>query len=123
MVSEVYFPSAPEIVGTTKRIMPATTIQSVCAIYKSLVESRFLDQEVGLGGMLLFGGDIGTAESQGHGRDLLFAANIAGVASLAASDDPATQRQAIREGVVDFCVNSLEEALRILKNEVRKRQA
>jgi len=42
---------------------------------------------------------------------------------LAASADPAIQRQAMRDGVVDFVVTSLEEALRILKNEIRKHQA
>jgi urocanate hydratase len=31
-------------------------------------------------------------------------------------------RQAMREGTIDFLVTSLEEALRILKNEVRKQQ-
>jgi urocanate hydratase len=32
------------------------------------------------------------------------------------------QKQAIRDGVVDFLVTSLDEAVRILKNEIRKRQ-
>ena len=71
----------------------------------------------GLGGKLLYAGDLA-----GDGRKLLFAANIAGAASLAASADPLVQRHSIRDGVVDFVVTSLEEALRILKNEIRKRQ-
>ena len=50
------------------------------------------------------------------------AANIAGAASLSATADVATQKQAIRDGVVDFLVTSLDEAARILKNEIRKRQ-
>jgi len=53
---------------------------------------------------------------------LIVAANIAGAATIVVSDDPERQRQAVREGVVDFLVTSLDEALRILKNEVRKRQ-
>ena len=34
----------------------------------------------------------------------------------------AAQKQAIRDGVADFLVNSLDEALRILKNQLRKRE-
>jgi hypothetical protein len=49
------------------------------------------------------------------------AANIAGAASLAVSSDSYAGKQAMRDGVVDFLVNSLDEALRILKNEIRKR--
>jgi urocanate hydratase len=52
----------------------------------------------------------------------VIAGNIAGAASLAASADPAVQKQAVRDGVVDFLVTSLDEALRILKNEIRKRE-
>jgi len=70
-----------------------------------------------LGGKLLFSGEL-DAES----RALIVAGSIAGAASLAVSRDPAAQRQAIREGTIDFSVNSLDEALRILKNEIRKRQ-
>jgi hypothetical protein len=76
-----------------------------------------MDPESGLGGKLLFAGPLDAA-----GCRLVRAANVAGAATLASSADPAAQRQAIREGVVDFLVTSLDEALRILKNEVRKRQ-
>jgi urocanate hydratase len=76
-----------------------------------------LDPNSGLGGKLLYAGEIDP-----ESRNLLYAANIAGAASLAASPDPAALRQAMRDGVIDFFVNSLEEALRILKNEIRKRQ-
>jgi hypothetical protein len=94
------------------------SIVSIYEQYFSLTRDGALDSEHGLGGRLVFAGDL-----QGNGRDLLFAANVAGAASLAASADPLVQRQAVRDGVVDFLVTSLEEALRILKNEVRKRQA
>jgi hypothetical protein len=73
--------------------------------------------EPGLGGLLLFAGKIDS-----NGRALLVAGNIAGAASLVASVDPGTQKQAVRDGVVDFLVTSLDEALRILKNELRKRE-
>ena len=51
----------------------------------------------------------------------MVAGNIAG-AAIAGSDcgDQTRQKQAIRDGVVDFLVTSLDEALRILKNEIRK---
>lgn len=71
----------------------------------------------GLGGKLLFAGEADEA-----GCRLLRAANIAGAASLAASGDAAVLRRFMREGAIDFVVNSLDEALRILKNEIRKQQ-
>jgi hypothetical protein len=70
-----------------------------------------------LGGKLFYAGELVPGC-----RALLVAANIAGAASLAASADVAAQKQAIRDGVADFLVNSLDEALRILKNEIRKRE-
>jgi len=73
--------------------------------------------EPGLGGQLLYAGLL-----DAEGRALLVAANIAGAASLAATADGAMQKQAVRDGVADFLVTSLDEALRILKNEIRKRQ-
>jgi hypothetical protein len=72
--------------------------------------------DFGLGGKLVFAGDLA------QNSELLRAANITGAASLAASEDTAVQRSAMRDGVVDFLVTSLDEALRILKNEIRKRQ-
>jgi Urocanase Rossmann-like domain len=116
--------------------MPPDSLQSpqsqpsqIAVIYRTyaaLSATLPLDAQSGLGGKLLYAGEIGGAgldSGLDSGRDLLFAANISGAASLAASADPIVQRQAIRDGVVDFVVNSLEEALRILKNEIRKRQA
>jgi hypothetical protein len=73
--------------------------------------------ELGLGGQFLYSGEL-----DGPGATLTAAANIAGAATLAASAEPEALRQAQREGVIDFLVNSLDEALRILKNEIRKRQ-
>ena len=73
--------------------------------------------EPGLGGKLLYAGLLDEV-----GRNLVVAANIAGAATLAASPDPAAQKQAVRDGVVDFLVTSLDEALRILKNEIRKHE-
>lgn len=74
-------------------------------------------QEPNLGGKLLY-----VAELDEAGRALAVAGNVAGAATLAASADPAVQKQAVRDGVVDFLVITLDEALRILKNEIRKRE-
>jgi hypothetical protein len=71
----------------------------------------------GLGGRLLYVGEL-----DDHSRALMVAANIAGAASLAATADHVAQKQSIHDGVADFLVNSLDEALRILKNEIRKRE-
>jgi urocanate hydratase len=73
--------------------------------------------ESGLGGKLLYAGNLDES-----GRAFTAAAIIAGAAVLAAGADPAAARQAMRDGIVDFLVNSLDEALRILKNQVRKRE-
>jgi hypothetical protein len=76
------------------------------------------DSELGLGGTLLYAGELDE-----EARALMVAANIAGAASLAVSSDATAAKQAVRDGVADFLVTSLDEALRILKNEIRKRQA
>jgi hypothetical protein len=88
-------------------------------LYASLSQSVLpddADSEPSLGGRLLYTGELAPS------RALLVAANIAGAASLATTADAAAQKQGIRDGVIDFLVNSLDEALRILKNEIRKRQ-
>jgi urocanate hydratase len=73
------------------------------------------DGEASLGGKLLYAGRL-----DAQARALMVAANIAGAASLAVSADATDGKQAMRDGVVDFLVTSLDEALRILKNEIRK---
>lgn len=59
----------------------------------------------------------------GAGCAIAAAANIAGAASLGLDADAARVREALREGMIDVMVHSLNEALRILKNEVRKKLA
>ena len=81
-----------------------------------LAAGTSLNAESSLGGKLLYVGQL-----DAEARALLAAANIAGAASLAVSADADAGKQAIRDGVVDFLVTSLDEALRILKNEIRKR--
>jgi hypothetical protein len=71
--------------------------------------------ELNLGGKLLYAGKLDE-----DGRAVVAAANIAGAASLCATDDALDQKRAVHDGIVDFLVNSLDESLRILKNEIRK---
>ncbi|HWG20130.1 MAG TPA: hypothetical protein VG225_06335 [Terracidiphilus sp.] len=82
--------------------------------YASPVEG----DEPNLGGRLLYAGEL-----DDEGRAIVVAANIAGAASLCVAGDTAAQKSATRDGIVDFVVTHLDEALRILKNELRKRQA
>ncbi len=89
----------------------------VAATYTKLMARDITDSELGLGGKLFYAGTLDE-----EGRGLVMAANIAGAATLAASADRAAQKQAIRDGIADFLVNSLDEALRILKNQLRKRE-
>jgi len=86
-------------------------------LYAGLICRAADGAEAGLGGKLLYAGEL-----DGEGRALLVAGNIAGAGSLSATADVAAQKQAIRDGVADFLVTSLDEALRILKNEIRKRE-
>ncbi len=87
-------------------------IEQADAFYTALTQPSPLR-----GGHLFYTGELTKAA-----RPAIAAANIAGAATLSVSADPAAARQAMRDGIVDFVVNSLDEALRILKNELRKRE-
>ncbi|WP_158751787.1 hypothetical protein [Acidobacterium sp. S8] len=69
------------------------------------------------GGLLVFAGELDR-----RGMAIAVASNIAGAASLAVDGNAERAKQALRQGICDFMVNSLDEALRILKNEIRKKQ-
>jgi urocanate hydratase len=56
-----------------------------------------------------------------QGMELALAATIAGGAFLGIEPDPQWLKSAVRNGSCDFMVNTLDEALRVLKNELRKR--
>jgi Urocanase Rossmann-like domain len=75
------------------------------------------DGEPSLGGAFLYAGEL-----DDEGCALLVAANVLGAASLTVTADPSAQRRAVRDGVADFLVTTLDEALRILKNQLRKRE-
>ena len=57
-----------------------------------------------------------------QGAALALASNIAGAVCLSIEDNPATLKDALRTSSCDFIVNTLDEALRAMKNEVRKHQ-
>lgn len=92
----------------------AACVYSRCEALDRLAAERFGGD---LGGRLLLGGAL--SES---GSASLPAASIAGAASLSIDPDPERLKAAIRNNLCDFMVNSLDEALRILKNEIRRRQ-
>ena len=92
-------------------------VACVAHAYANLIASPHADPESGLGGSLFYAGEMDE-----EGRALVVAANIAGTATLVATADHAAQKQAIRDAVADFLVTSLDEALRILKNQLRKRE-
>ena len=93
-----------------------------CALYRALtsgatsVNGCDQEKEPALGGKLLYAGELDS-----HGRAMVIAGNVSGCATLATTAEPTVQKLVIRDGVVDFVVTSLDEALRVLKNEVRKR--
>jgi hypothetical protein len=103
------------VVDTLQDPAVQAELDAVYRLYAALVRNS--DPETGLGGKLLYAGELDP-----DGFRLVRAANIAGAASLSATADPDCQKRAVREGVVDFLVTSLDEALRILKNEIRKRR-
>jgi urocanate hydratase len=56
------------------------------------------------------------------GCAVAMAAHVAGAACVSIEPDAGVCRAAMRAGACDFLVNTVEEALRALKNEVRKKQ-
>lgn len=55
------------------------------------------------------------------GAELALATMIAQGCFLGLEPDAASLKQAVRSGACDFMVNTLDEALRVLKNEIRKK--
>jgi urocanate hydratase len=70
-----------------------------------------------LAGRLIVSGGMGSA-----GGTQPLAATLEGAAFLGIDVDAERITRRIRAGYCDFCVNSLDEALRILKNAVRQKQ-
>ena len=91
---------------------PAPVYERFVALTK-LAETKFHSS---LAGRLVFCGTVDDCASK-----TVLAASIAGAATLGVSSDEEQVKQIIRNNVCDFIVNSLDEALRILKNEIRKK--
>jgi urocanate hydratase len=92
-------------------VLEFPVISDVYARYAALTE---LSADIG-GWLLLYAG------LDRDGVAVAMASNVAGAASLGLEPDAARAKAALRAGVCDFVVNDLSEALRILKNEIRKR--
>jgi Urocanase Rossmann-like domain len=88
----------------------------IADVYERFAALTALSPNLG-GSLLLY---VGLDRS---GVALAIAANIAGAGSLGLEPDLLRAKAPIRSGACDFLVNTLDEALRILKNEVRKRKA
>ena len=67
------------------------------------------------GGTLILSSGEGAASS-----GIAAAVSIAGGTTLALDDDAAAVKAAMRRGELDFVVNTLDEALRTLKNQIRQ---
>src|SRR6478609_5542398 len=91
---------------------PAPVYERFAAL-TNLAETKF---ESNLAGRFVFSGTVDDCASR-----TVLAASIAGAATLGVSSDEEQVKQIIRNNVCDFIVNSLDEALRILKNEIRKK--
>lgn len=74
-----------------------------------------------LGGSL--GGRLLLRAGFAEGISVLAAGGIAGAAALCVDPDAERLREGLRHGLCDFLVADLSEALRILKNEIRRRRA
>ncbi len=85
-------------------------------IYARFAALAKLSSELG-GSLLLYTG------FDSNGIAIATASNVAGAASLGIEADAMRAKAALCAGVCDFVVNTLDEALRILKNEVRKHRA
>ena len=85
--------------------------------YLALMSVPASEGAPGLGGKLVYAGEL-----DADGKELTIAGNIAGAATLAGTADQASSRLAMHDGAVDFVVTTLDEALRILKNQIRKRE-
>ena len=105
---------APDPVLANPNSVPLEALCCYRALMRDVAVSE--DAEPNLGGRLLY---VGAVDAQS--RAMVIAGNVAGCATLAVAEDPMVQRAATRDGVVDFVVTSLDEALRIFKNEIRKR--
>ncbi len=86
--------------------------------YETLAAAAHKYLQGGLGGKLVVSGGMGAI---GGAQPL--AATLNGAAFLGIDADPERIKRRVKAGYCDVMVNDLDEALRILKNAVRKREA
>jgi hypothetical protein len=99
---------------------PDIALPAVMEVYDACAEVMHLSQSHwngSAGGRLLTVFGLGAP-----GIAAVVAGCVAGAAVLAVDADRERAKQMLRFGICDFVVNDLDEAVRILKNEVRKRQ-
>jgi len=110
--------------GGSPMTMDANLLEAFTAnvdwVYAGLVRlaesDPYSNPQKGMSGKLLYADEL-----LGAGSVLVIAAKIAGASSLTATANRAAQRQAIRDGVVNFLLPSVAEALWILRKEIRMR--
>jgi hypothetical protein len=109
-------PDVPAILDPSPLRMPP--VARVRAYYAALCAAAVAQfGAASLGGRLLLIEGLAN-----EGDALLIAASIAGAGSLVLETTVEIVRHCVRNGIADFAVKTLDEALRILKNEIRKRQ-
>jgi hypothetical protein len=109
---------ASDLAAATSDSLQIEAYGLYCALMRGPVRVGACNKETEqhLGGKLLYVGEL-----DAHGQAMVIAGNVSGCATLAVTGELAAQQLVIRDGVVDFVVTSLDEALRVLKNEVRRR--
>jgi hypothetical protein len=94
---------------------PAGSVADVYRAYSALMQSAAREGRPDLAHQLILCQPLSIA-----GEAPLVAAGIAAAAVLCIEPDSTAVRHSIRSGAIDFTVNNLDEALRALKNELRK---
>jgi len=94
---------------TLKRVQAPDQQLQILRIYNRLIQLR-----EDWGGALVF-----SCGPEAPRSGLAPAASIAGAASLLVAEDGHEIKKTLRRGEIDFVVNTLDEAIRTLKNEVR----
>jgi urocanate hydratase len=92
-------------------------IQGTFETFMAAGEKSFPEAGGDLSGKLIVSGGMG-----GMGGAQPLAATMTGAAFLGIEVDPERIKKRLKSGYCDFMVNSLDEALRILKNAVRKKE-
>jgi hypothetical protein len=105
---------ASDIPPTDSIVPEAARVYAIFTALSALAQEHFHGQ---LGGKLLL-----YRPMDREGAAVALAGNIAGAATLGVDSEDDRLKQGLRHGFCDFLVNNLDEALRILKNEVRKQQ-